>query len=347
MVAPEGIDLAALEMWFPQHVARSRAPLQLSLVSGGHSNLTYRVDDANGGVFALRRPPLGDLPRSAHDVLREQRVLAALKMTSFPVPSVEAVCSDLTVIGAPFYVMRWVEGRILDRLDVLHEILPATEERRRAAFSLIDGLADLHRLNIDVIGLGELGRREHYLARQLERLRRVWDKTKTRALPIIESLHARLLAMRPTQRYTGLVHADYRFGNLMLGADGRLAAVLDWELCALGDVLTDLGHLLDNWDEPADPWPNVWMEIAPTRAGGFPSRDEMVARYALKTGFEVGNLDYYRAFGYWRIAVIAEGIKRRYESGAMGSHVADSAELDRRVRERARLADYFLTRSVG
>jgi aminoglycoside phosphotransferase (APT) family kinase protein len=347
MGASEGIDLATLQRWFPEHVAASRAPLKVSLISGGHSNLTYRVDDANGGIFALRRPPLGDIPRSAHDVLREHRVLAALKPTAVPVPSVEAVCSDLTVIGAPFYVMRWVDGRILDRLDALDEILPTSEARQRAAFGLIDGLADLHRLDVDVSGLGELGRREQYLARQLGRLRRVWDKTKTRDLPIIESLHSRLLARQPPQRYTGLVHADYRLGNLMLGADGRLAAVLDWELCALGDVLTDLGHLLDNWDEPADPWPNVWMEIAPTRAGGFPSREEMVARYAQKTGFEVANLDYYRAFGYWRIAVIAEGMKRRYESGAMASHAADSADLDWRVRERARLADYFLTRSGG
>jgi aminoglycoside phosphotransferase (APT) family kinase protein len=347
MARADGIDLAALRVWFPQHVAASRAPLEVSLISGGHSNLTYRVDDANGGIFALRRPPLGDIPRSAHDVLREHRILSALQRTAVPVPCVEAVCRDLTVIGAPFYVMRWVDGRIADRLALVDEILATTQARRRAAISLIDGLADLHRLDVDLIGLGDLGRREEYLPRQLERLRRVWDKTRTRDLPIIESLHARLLERKPPQRYTGLVHADYRLGNLMLGADGRIAAVLDWELCALGDVLTDLGHLLDNWDEPADSWPNVWMEIAPTRAGGFPSREELVARYAQKTGFEVSNLDYYRAFGYWRIAVIAEGMKRRYESGAMGTHTADSADLDRRVRERAQLADFFLTRAGG
>lgn len=345
MQAPEGIDLAALQSWFAQHVASSRAPLRVTLISGGHSNLTYRVDDANGSVFALRRPPLGDLPRSAHDVLREHLILGALKPTAVPVPSVEAACADLAVIGAPFYLMRWVDGRIVDRVGVLDQILPTPEARTRAAFALIDALADLHRLDVDTIGLGELGRREQYLSRQLARLRRVWEKTKTRELPIIESLHARLLAQQPPQRYTGMVHADYRLGNIMLRADGSLAAVLDWELCALGDVLTDLGHLLDNWDEPEDPWPDVWMEIAPTRAGGFPRRDELVARYAQRTGFEVASLDYYRAFGYWRIAVIAEGMKRRYESGAMGAHAADSGDLDRRVGERAQLADFFLNRS--
>src|SRR5271169_3925424 len=149
---PDGIDLAALHVWFPQHVAASRAPLEVSLISGGHSNLTYRVDDANGGIFALRRPPLGELPRSAHDVLREHRILSALQRTAVPVPSVEAVCRDLTVIGAPFYVMRWVDGRIADRLDVLDEILPTAQARNRTAFGLIDGLVDLHRLDVDVIG---------------------------------------------------------------------------------------------------------------------------------------------------------------------------------------------------
>jgi aminoglycoside phosphotransferase (APT) family kinase protein len=176
-------------------------------------------------------------------------------------------------------------------------------------------------------------------------MRRVWEKTKTRELPLIESLHARLLATKPEQRHTGLVHADYRLGNMILNPNGSVAAVLDWEVCALGDVLTDLAFVLNNWDEPDDPWPDVWMEIAPTRAGGFPSRDRIVTRYAARTGFAVENIDYYRAFGYWRIAVIAEGMKRRYETGAMASHASDAAALDSRVRARAELADYFLTRA--
>lgn len=343
MQAAAVIPVEALQDWFIRQVSGCRMPLRVALISGGHSNLTYRVDDAAGHSFALRRPPLGELPRSAHDVLREHRILAALQATPVPVPRVEACCSDLDVIGAPFYVMRWVEGRIPDRMEVLAQILPSAQARRRAAFSLIDGLAAMHRLDVDAIGLGGLGAREDYLLRQLTRLRRVWESTKTRELPLIESLHERLLAIRPIQRHTGLVHADYRLGNVILAADGHIVAVLDWELCALGDVLTDLAFLLNNWDQPTDPWENVWMEIPPTRAGGFPSRDELLSRYAERTGFDVrDSIDYYRAFCYWRIAVIAEGIKRRYETGAMSTQVANPEVLDRRVRGRAALADHFL-----
>jgi len=347
MTAPADIRIECLEHWCVENVPDCRTPLRVTLIAGGHSNLTYRIDGANGRSLALRRPPLGELPRSAHDVLREYRILAALKATAFPVPRVEAACADTAVLGAPFYVMSWVDGTILDRASALEAILPAVEQRQQVAFNLIDVLADLHTLDIDAVGLGQLGARQDYLSRQLHRLRRVWDTTKTRELPLIESLYERLLAAQPVQRYTGLVHADYRMGNVILAAGGRIAAVLDWELCALGDVLTDLGFLLVNWDEPGDFWPNVWMEVPPTRAGGFPSRDDMISRYAKRTGFDVADIDYYRAFCYWRIAVIAEGIKRRYEAGAMSTQMTDAAALDKRVRDRAALAEHFLTLARG
>ena len=234
--------------------------------------------------------------------------------TSVPVPKVLGTCDDATVTGAPFYVMDWVDGSIVDRPDRVASVVPDEASRRRLAFSLVDALAELHRVDIDAVGLGDLGRREDQLTRQIERMRSVWEKTKTRDLPVIDSIHARLLAAKPAQRYTGLVHSDYRPGNVILQADGSIAAILDWELCALGDVLIDVGGLLTNWDEPNDPWPDVWMQTAPTRAGGFPTKRELVERYASRTGFDVSDLDYYRAFNYWRIAVIAEGMKRRYES---------------------------------
>lgn len=344
VVTIRGIDVPALEGWFAQNVRGSRAPLRIQLIAGGHSNLTYRVDDASGSTFALRRPPTGDLPRGAHDVAREHRILAALKETAVPVPPVEALCSDTAVIGAPFYVMGWVDGRIVDNEAAVVRLLPTIESRQQAAFTLIEGLAALHAVDVNSVGLGDLGPHEHYLSRQLERMRKVWEKTKTRDLPIIESLHARLVASQPAQRHTGVVHSDFRFGNIMFDPDGRLLAVLDWELCAIGDVLVDLGFLLCNWDLPLDPWESVWMRSPPTRAGGFPNREEMCARYAQLTGFDVECIDYYQAFCYWRIAVIAEGMKRRYESGAMGDQSEDSALLDRRVRARAELADQFLAR---
>ncbi len=342
MVDLKGIDCVAVEAWFARHVSESRAPLQFALIAGGHSNLTYRVEDADGNRYALRRPPLGELPRGAHDVAREHRILDALRNTTVPVPPVVGLCTDTSVIGATFYVMHWVDGVIVDNAAKAEELLPDNESRRRMAFGVIDALADLHRLDVDQAGLGNLGPRDDQLGRQIERMRQVWEKTRTRDLPIIESIHERLLAAKPVQRHTGLVHSDYRPGNVMLGPDGRVAAVLDWELSALGDVLIDVGGLLANWDEPDDTWPDVWMQRAPTRAGGFPTKAELVTRYAMRTGFEVRKLDYYRAFNYWRIAVIAEGMKRRYESGAMTADRADVDGIARRVVQRAELATMCL-----
>jgi len=341
--AVAGLELRSLEPWIREHVASIQPPLRAELIAGGHSNLTYRITDATGAKFVLRRPPLGNLPARAHDVVREARIMAALAATHVPVPKIEAICEAHEVIGAPFYLMRWVDGAIVDSPAGVERVWPTSAQRERAAESLIDALADLHSVNIDTVGLGHLGKREEYLLRQLERMQKVWQKTKTRERPIIETLHARLSHARPPQRYTGIVHSDYRLGNVIIGADEQVAAVLDWELCALGDVMVDLGFLINNWDEPADSAPSIWMQEAPTRAGGFPSRADVVARYARKTGFEIADLDYYRAFAYWRIAIIGEGIKRRYETGALGENRADIHAIDTRVRGRAALADHFLS----
>lgn len=342
MTELSGIQSPAVDAWFARHVPQATLPLQYTLIAGGQSNLTYRVVDAKGTSFVLRRPPLGKLPPRAHDVAREHRILAALGPTAVPVPRVVGVCTDPSVNGADFYVMEWVDGIIIDRIAMVPEALPDEAARRQASFSLIDGFADMHLLDVNAIGLGDLSKHEDYVGRNLERMRGVWEKTRTRDLPIIESLHARLVALKPPQRYTGLIHSDYRFGNLMLDREHRLIAVLDWELCTIGDVLADLGFLLNNWDLPGDPWPDVWTEVAPTRAGGFPEREEIVARYAARTGFDVGIVDYYRAFNYWRIAIIAEGILRRYTSGAMARSDYDVVALEKRVRDRAELADRFL-----
>ena len=348
MQQPQGIDVAQIETWCSKNTVQCQPPLQFTLIAGGHSNLTYRVDDAGGRSFALRRPPLGDLPRGAHDVAREFRILEALGPTAVPVPEVDALCTDLNIIGVPFYVMHWVEGPIIDRPTQVDEFLPDADSRRQAAFSLVDTMAHLHRVDIDAVGLGDLGPREDYLPRQLNRMRRVWDKTKTRELPIMESLHERLAANCPPQRYTALVHSDFRFGNIILSQDGlQVAAVLDWELCAIGDILVDIAFMLSNWDQPGDPWPDVWMQPAPTRAGGFPTREEILASYVGKTGFDVSDIDYYQAFCYWRIAVIAEGMKRRYETGAMSSQSTDLGALERRVQDRAELSELFLSRALA
>jgi aminoglycoside phosphotransferase (APT) family kinase protein len=338
----KGIDALALERWFARHVAGSRGPLVFTLIAGGHSNLTYRVDDAHGRRYALRRPPLGAHPPGAHDVLRECRVIRALACTSVPVPPIAGACDETAITGAPFYVMDWVDGAIVDRRESVASALPDESRRQRVAFDLVDALAELHRVDVDAVGLGTLGPREDQLLRLIERMQQVWRKTKTRDLPVVDSVYARLLAARPAQRHTGLVHSDYRLGNVIVNADGRVAAILDWELAALGDVLIDLAGLLANWDEPGDPWPDVWMQVAPTRAGGFPTRRELVEQYAARTGFDVAGIDYYRAFHYWRIAVIAEGMKRRYETGALDAGNVRIEDIAQRVVDRARMAEMCL-----
>jgi aminoglycoside phosphotransferase (APT) family kinase protein len=338
----KGIEAPAVEVWFARFVSGARPPLRFTLIAGGHSNLTYRVDDSAAHCYALRRPPLGEFPRGAHDVAREHRILSSLGSTPVPVPPIVALCTDVSVTGAPFYVMQWVDGAIVDRPSSVADVLPDESSRRRMAFELVDALAALHTVDVDAVGLGGLGPRADHLERLIERMRRVWEKTRTRELPVIDSVHARLRAARPAQRYTGLVHSDFRPGNVILGRDGQVAAILDWELAALGDVLIDVGGLLSNWDEPDDPWPDVWMQEAPTRAGGFPGKRELVARYVEKTGFDVRDVDYYRAFNYWRIAVIAEGMQRRYATGALSDVGANVDAIARRVEERARMAEMCL-----
>jgi aminoglycoside phosphotransferase (APT) family kinase protein len=335
------LDIPALEAWCARQSLAVRPPLRARLIAGGYSNLTYRLDDAAGNCFVLRRPPGGVLAARTHNVGREFRILQALGPTSVPVPGVEILCEDPTIIGAPFYIMHWVDGTVIDSPEVASSALPTEALRRRASENIVDSLAALHLLDVRAIGLERLGPHEDFLGRQLERLHGVWEKTKTRELPLVESLYERLKARRPPQIHTGLVHSDYRIGNVMLDGQGRVMAVLDWELSAIGDVLADLGALLDNWDGPDDPWPGVWMREAPTRVPGFLSREEVVARYAQRSGFDVSDLDYYRAFGYWRIAVTGEGIKRRHVSGAVNAGV-DIAVLEQRIQRRAALAEKFL-----
>lgn len=341
LAAGSALDLPALEQWLARNGKPLEPPLRAQLIAGGFSNLTYRIDDAIGQRFVLRRPPLGKSHSRAHDVGREHRILAALGSTNVPVPRVVCLVEDIEVIGAPFYVMHWVDGCVIDTPAVAEKALPTRELRNRATEGLVDGLAILHSLDVNISPLADLGPHDDYLVRQIDRLRKAWERNKTRELPIVDALAAHLMANRPAQVHTGLVHADYRFGNTIVDARGGLAAVLDWELCAIGDVLVDVGLLVNNWDEPDDASPGVWMQEAPTRIGGFPTRAQIVERYARQSGFEIHDLDYYRAFGYWKICIIAEGIKRRYQSGVMAEGQVDLEQVERRVQGRAALAEHF------
>jgi len=337
-----GLDLASLERWLSTQMPDARAPFRFDLITGGHSNITYRMIDAADTAFVLRRPPLGTQPSGAHDMAREYRIQSALRRTAVPVPRVEVLCEDPRVIGAPFYVMRYVEGSVIDSPSRVAVTLPAPAARRAAADDVVRTLTAIHGLDVDAVELGSLGLRNDFVARQTERMRQTWEKVRTRDVPIIDSLYARLVRHRPPQRYTGLVHNDYRIGNLILSAGGKVNAVLDWELAAVGDVLVDIAALINNWDGPDDSGPDVWMQPAPTRAGGFPDRGEVVANYARLSGYDLSDLNYYRALSYWRIAIIGEGMKRRYESGEMSANVSSIAAIAKRVHDRAELAHSLL-----
>lgn len=322
-----GIDRERVSAWLAANVDGAKAPFAFRMITGGHSNLTYAVTGADGGRFVLRRPPLGAVLATAHDMAREHRIIAAVARTTVPVPQALALCSDEAVNGAPFYVMNFVDGDVLEEPVDVERVLPATGQRVALAEAVVDALAALHLADVDAIGLGDLARRDAYLGRQLKRWHGQWEKSKTRELATMEHVHEALVAGMPEQRYTGVVHGDYRLGNMLARADGTIAAVLDWELCTLGDVLADLGYLLNNWAQPGE----AGLHMIPTAAGGFPDRDALLHRYATKTGFAVEGIDYYRAFQCWRLAAIVEGVASRYLKGVMGDPNADAGIFQRQV----------------
>jgi aminoglycoside phosphotransferase (APT) family kinase protein len=319
-VTTRGIEAATLAPWLEANVAGARGPFAYELIAGGHSNLTFRVRCADGRALVLRRPPLGHVLESAHDMGREHRILAALGPTDVPVAPVLGLCRDPAVNGAPFYLMAFVEG------VVLHDSVAAAKlsesERRAVGLHTIDVLARLHGLDPDAVGLGDLGRKEGYLARQLSRWTRQWQASKQREIPEMEAVQAQLAARMPEQVGTAIVHGDFRLGNFLVRG-GRIAAVLDWELCTLGDPLADVGYLMNYWPEPGEV-PLGAGDMSPTAAGGFPPRAEMLRLYAARTGRDVSGIAYYRAFSYWRSAAIAEGVYARYVHGAMGRAPADA-----------------------
>lgn len=313
------IDAARLEPWLARNVPGAAPPFRYRLITGGRSNLTFEVTDAAGQRTVLRRPPLGHLLPTAHDVLREHRIIAALGPTPVPVPPALAACDDPAVNGAPFFVTRFVEGVVLDTTERAAPLDPSA--RTALAANLIDVLARLHAVDPEAVGLGDLSKREGYLERQVRRWSRQWEGSRTRELPLIDDVAARLRREMPPQRGVTIVHGDYRFGNCIADlARCEIAAVLDWELCTLGDPLADLGHLAVYWHDPALPLP---LTNDPTAAGGFSAFDDLAGRYARATGRDVMNLGYYRAFAAWRLAVIAEGVGARHHE----HHPEDTAEL--------------------
>jgi aminoglycoside phosphotransferase (APT) family kinase protein len=310
----EGIHDERVTAWLLDLVPMLQPPITYSLIAGGHSNLTYRCEDSSGRALVLRRPPLGHVLESAHDMGREHKIISALADTDVPVAPTFGLCADTAVNDAPFYIMDFVDGLVLNDSSVSVELTPA--ERMSLGEHVADVLAKLHQLDPDQVGLGDLGRKEAYLARQLKRWTKQWEASKTHEIPAMDET-LRLLGERmPDQVGASIVHGDYRVGN-MLVAGGRINAVLDWELCTLGDALADVGYLLNSWVEPADQLPD---DVSATGIGGFPSRADMIERYQAATGRDLTNIDYYRAFSHWRLAAIGQGVYKRYLVGAMGEN---------------------------
>ena len=319
-VAPEGIDPAAVTRWYETHVPGARGPLDLVRLTGGHSNLTYLVTDADGARTVLRRPPTGELLPSAHDMSREHRVIAALGPVGIPVPVAIAMCDDPEVTGAPFYVMSFVDGRVLhEEADVIAWL--DGPGRRRAGESLIEVAAALRRVDVEQIGLGDLGRHDGYVGRQMRRWYGQYQQSRGET-PLMDRVHDRLLERLPAQQRVSVVHGDYRLGNCICATDGSVAAVLDWEISTLGDPLADLGYALATWAEPGE---TRTISSSPSGLPGFASRADLAEHYRSRSDLDCSGLDVYLAFSYWKLACISQGVWARYDSGQMA---ADGVDVD-------------------
>jgi aminoglycoside phosphotransferase (APT) family kinase protein len=302
----------------------------VALIAGGKSNLTYRVA-CDAGEVILRRPPLGHVLPTAHDMVREHRVLHALEGTAVPVPRVLHLGAADGPLGVDFYVMERVLGHVC-RNALPPGYADRREERAAIGTALVDVLADLHAVDPAAVGLERFGRPAGFLERQLRRWSKQWDASKTEELPALDRLRDDLVRTQPPERAATIVHGDYRLDNTVLHptTPGRIVAVLDWEMSTLGDPLTDLGALLAYWSEEADDEVLAAARVmAPvTAADGFPARSDVVRRYAARTGFDVSEVEWYQAFAYFKLAVVCQGIAARAAGGAMlGSGFEDAQRI--------------------
>jgi aminoglycoside phosphotransferase (APT) family kinase protein len=322
ITAPQGIDVEAVSAWLGEHVVGAQPPFRFEVIAGGHSNLTFRVTGADGSRFVLRRPPLGHVLASAHDMGREFRIISGLQDSAVPVPPSLGYCDDPAVNRVPFYVMGFVDGHVI-RDRSLAEAVLSPAARTNASRSLVDTMAAIHAVDIEAAGLSDLGRHEGYIARQLKRWYGQFDQQKTRDLPLVKEVHDALAARIPEQGPATIVHGDYRLDNSIVSDDGELVAVLDWEICTLGDPMADVGLLHVYWTGPDDE-PSAWGGQA-TTADGFWNRNQIGPRYAEVSGRDLSALDFYVAFGFWKLACIVEGVYARYLGGALGER--DPAEF--------------------
>jgi aminoglycoside phosphotransferase (APT) family kinase protein len=310
---PEGVDLESLRRYFADHVAGADGrALSAELIAGGRSNLTYGITDGEH-EWVLRRPPLGHVLPTAHDMAREYKVITALVDTDVPVPRTYALCEDNDVNGAPFYVMERVHGRVLRTGEELASLTP--DEAAACSRELVDVLARIHRVDYEAVGLADFGHPDGFMERQLRRWGQQWERSKAEDLPAVDEVARRLRNALPESGPPTIVHGDYRLDNTMLANDdaGRVAAVLDWEMSTLGDPLADVGLFLLYWGQSEAQIIATGQAI--DEQAGFASRDEVVELYAKETGRDVDNLDFYVVFAFYKLAIIVEGIAARYRMG--------------------------------
>lgn len=314
---PPGINYSNVSRFFAAHVPGGDCELRFSIISGGRSNLTYLVE-GDGHRWVMRRPPLGHVLPTAHDMAREFKVLSGVAARDYPAPRPIALCEDASVNEYPFYVMDYREGVILDTvLPPGFADTPAL--RHRIGVGLIANLAKLHAIDYNAVGLSDFGRPDGYLERQVRRWSEQWERSRTREFPAIDEVIRRLRNSIPPSPPPTIVHGDYRLGNMMLDPEdpGRVVAVLDWEMATLGDPLSDLGYTLIYWGNADDPAERLEARAQAqlTTAPGFQRREELVADYARLTGCDVSHIDYYEVLAMYKLAVIVEGIWARFLKG--------------------------------
>ncbi|MDE0811564.1 MAG: phosphotransferase family protein [Alphaproteobacteria bacterium] len=309
----EGMQWDALVAYLRPHLEGLPRDVQIRQFPGGHANLTYLLSTGEK-EWVVRRPPLGPLPKNAHDMAREYRVLSRLNAAYGRAPKAYHLCEDIDVIGAPFLVAERRRGVVLRRdWPENFKVLDKLEER--ISYALIDALADLHLVDAEAIGLGDLGRPQGFVARQVKGWGERWHAAKDKELLVFDEVHGELIRQLPDSPRVSVLHNDFKLDNCMVddGAPDRITAVFDWDMATLGDPLIDLGTFFNYW--PSEDGQFSWDKMPPFVTTTYPRRADLIARYGERTGFDVAGMNWYEAFALWKTAVVVQQIYIRYARG--------------------------------